>query len=159
MDKAQVLSWPEYRIRVAFRVPKAYAFRWCTDFSAEDPHLEKEAYERKIVERTAQRVVFEDLEETEAGWIWSREDVVLRPPNRWHMEGTGNRREVVADYLLTSLPDGRTQLELTWRRHPNAPEKKKLTKAQREADTLRAWKRFAAAMEKDYRRAHSRPRR
>ena len=95
-------------------------------------------------------MVFEDLEETKDGWFWSRDTVTLRPQNRWHMDGTGNRRDVTANYLLSRLPDGRTQLELRWKRQPKWPEAKKLTKAQREADTLRAWKRFAAAMERDY---------
>ncbi len=145
-------AWsPEYRTRVAFRVPLEFAFAWCTDYTPEDASLEGESYERKIIERTARRVVFEDLEESKDGWFWSRDVVTLRPPRRWHMDGTGNRRDVTADYLLTSLPDGRTQLELRWRRQPKGPEAKKITKARREADPLRAWKRFAAAMERDYR--------
>ena len=147
-------TWPEYRIRVAFRVPLDYAFAWCTDFSPEDASLEGESYQRKIIERTPRRVVFEDLEESGGGWIWSRDVVTLRPPNRWHMDGFGNRRDVTADYLLSSLPDGRTQLELRWRRHPTVPEVKKLTRAQREASTTTAWKRFGAAMERDYRGSH-----
>ena len=147
-------AWsPEYRVRVAFRAPLDFAFAWCTDYTPQDASLEGESYQRKVVERTPRRVVFEDLEESETGWVWSRDVVSLRPPNRWHMDGTGNRRDVTADYLLTSLPDGRTQLELRWRRHPTVPEAKKLTKAQREADTLTAWKRFGAAMERDYRRS------
>lgn len=147
---------PEYRIRVAFRVPLDFAFAWCTDFTPEDASLEGESYERKIIERTPRRVVFEDLEESETGWIWKRDVVALRPPNRWHMESTGNRRDVTADYVLSSLPEGRTQLELRWRRRPTVLEATKLTKAQREASTLLAWKRFAAAMERDYRRSRRR---
>lgn len=146
-------AWPEYRIRVTFRVPLKFAFVWCTDYTPQDAALEGESYERKVIERTLRRVVFEDLEESKDGWLWSRDVVTLRPPNRWHMDGVGNRRDVTADYLLSSLPDGRTQLELRWRRHPTVPEAKKLTKAEREADTLRAWKRFGAAMERDYRRS------
>ncbi len=150
--RSQHRAWsPEYQIRVAFRVPLDFAFTWCTDFSPQDASLEGESYQRKIVERTPRRVVFEDLEETKGGWVWSRDTVTLRPPNRWHMDGTGNRRDVTANYVLSRLPGGRTQLELRWRRQPKGPEAKKLTKAQREADTLRAWKRFAVAMERDYR--------
>ncbi|MGQ0797735.1 MAG: hypothetical protein ACT4OI_07740 [Methanobacteriota archaeon] len=146
-------SWtgPEYRIRVTFRVPLDFAFDWCTDFTPHDPSLEGESYERKIIERTARRVVFEDLEESESGWIWSRDVVTLRPPNGWHMDGIGNRRDVTADYVLSRLPDGRTQLELRWRRRPKVPETEKLTKAQREASSTRSWKRFGAAMVRDYR--------
>jgi len=147
-------AWsPEYRIRVAFRAPLDFAFAWCTDYTPQDASLEGESYERKVVERTPRRVVFEDLEESDTGWVWSRDVVTLRPPNRWNMVGTGNRRDVKANYVLTRLSDGRTQLELRWRRQPKLPEAKKISKAQREADTLRAWERFGEAMERDYRRA------
>ncbi len=151
--RIQERQWsPEYRISVAFHAPLDFAFAWCTDFSPQDARLEGETYQRKIVERTPRRVVFEDLEEAKDGWVWSRDTVTLRPPKRWSMVGTGNRRDVTANYLLSRLPNGQTQLELRWRRQPKEPEAKKLTKAQREADTLRAWKRFAAAMERDYQR-------
>ena len=143
---------PEYRIRVTFRVPLKFAFGWCTDYTPQDARLEGESYRRKIVERTPRRVVFEDLEESETGWIWSRDVVTLHPPNRWHMDGSGNRGDVMADYVLSSLPDDRTQLELRWRRRPIVPETERPTKAEREASTTRAWKRFGAAMERDYRR-------
>ncbi len=128
-------------------------FAWCTDFSPEDSRLEGEPYQLKVLERSARRVVFEDLEETGTGWVWTRDVVDLRPPNRWHMEGGGNRRDVVADYRLSALPGGRTRLNLRWRRRPRVPEAKPLTKAQREASTMRAWKRFAAAMKRDHHRS------
>lgn len=149
----RVSTGPEYRIRVTFRVPLTFAFAWCTDFTPEDASLEGEAYTRKIIERTPRRVVFEDLEEDDRGWIWTREVVTLRPPNRWHMDGVGSRRDATADYVLSSLPDGRTLLDLRWRRRPTVREAKTLTKAEREASMLRAWKRFGAAMERDYTRS------
>jgi hypothetical protein len=142
---------PEYRIKVAFRVPLEYAFGWCTDYTPEDGALEGESYARKIIERGERRVVFEDLEDSDSGWIWGRDVVTLRPPNRWHMEGVGSRRHVVADYALRRLPEGRTELELRWRRTPTMPEIKPLTKAEREAEAVEAWEKFAAAMEADYR--------
>jgi hypothetical protein len=142
----------EARIRVAFRVPLDFAFAWCTDYTPEDGALEGESYKRKIIERTARRVVFEDLEETDSGWVWSRDVVALRPPNRWHMDGIGNRRDVTADYVLTSLPDGRTQLELRWWRRPKPPGKK-IPRAVREKQNTLAWKRFGVAMEREYRQS------
>jgi hypothetical protein len=71
-----------------------------------------ESYERKIIERKPRRVVLEDLEETESRWVWARDVVTLRPPNRWHMKNLGNRRDAEGDYVLSRLRDGRTQLEL-----------------------------------------------
>src|SRR6058998_3597647 len=109
---------PEYRVRVSFGVPLDFAFAWCTDYTPEDASLEGETYQRKIIERTSRRVIFEDLEESDDGWNWSRDVVTLRPPNRWHMIGIGNRRDVRADYVLSPLPDGRTRFDLRWRRRP-----------------------------------------
>ena len=145
-------SGPECRISVSFRVPLDFAFAWCTDYTPQDASLEGESYRRKIIERTPRRVIFEDLEESDTGWEWSREIVTLQPPNRWHMDGIGNYRDVTADYVLSPLPDGRTRLDLRWRRRPKTPEAKKKTKAEREASAIRAWKRFGAAMERDHRR-------
>ena len=99
------------------------------------------------------------MEETKDGWDWSRAVVSLRPPDRWHMDGIGNNRDVTADYELSSLPDGRTRLDLRWRRRPIVPDVVRRTKAEREASSTRAWKRFAAALERDYRQeARTRPR-
>src|SRR2546429_2299356 len=150
--KRQSLPGPEFRIKVAFRVPMDYAFAWCTDYTPDDGRLEGEKYERRIIERSARRVVFEDLEDTKEGWLWNRDVVTLRPPNRWHMDGIASRADVTADYVLSKLPNGRTQLDLRWRRRPRMSGLKQPTKAQREASTLVAWKRFGAAMERDYRR-------
>src|SRR5438128_4115338 len=152
----QEWTGPEYRIRVSFGVPLDFAFAWCTDYTPEDASLEGESYQRKIIERTPDRVIFEDLEESDDGWNWSQDVVTLSPPNKWHMDGIGNRRDVTADYVLSPLPDGRTRVDLRWSRRPKVPEAKKLTKAEREASTMRAWKRFAAAMEQDYRRSRRR---
>ncbi len=146
----------EARIRVAFRVPLEFAFDWCTDYTPRDAALEGESYERRILERTPRRVVFEDLEDTPSGWVWGRDVVTLRPPNRWHMEGVGSHRDVTADYRLTRLADGRTELELRWWRRPKLLGKP-IPRAQREKEGIRAWKRFGAAMERDYRRTHRSP--
>src|SRR2546421_10540746 len=142
---------PEYHIRVPSRAPVDFVFAWGPDYTPGDAALEKEAYQRKIIERPPRAVVFEDLEESKDGWDGSRAVVSLRPPNRWHMDGMGNNRDVVADYVLSSLPDGRTRLDLRWKRRPHGPDAK-LTKAEREASSTRGWKRFALALEADYKR-------
>jgi hypothetical protein len=142
---------PEFHIRVRFRAPIDYVFAWCTDYTPQDAGLEGETYTRKIIERTPRQVIFEDLEETKTGWDWGRDVVTLRPPNRWDMVGVGNHRDVKANYRLKTLPDGQTELDLRWRRRPIGPDASKLTKAQREASSLRAWKMFGAALERDYR--------
>jgi len=143
---------PEYHVTVSFRAPLDFVFAWCTDYTPEDAKLENESYERKIIERTPRQVIFEDLEESKDGWNWGRDVVSLHPPNRWHMEGVGNKRDVVADYQLSHLLDDRTRLDLRWKREPKVAETKPLTKAQREASGKRAWESFAKALERDYNR-------
>ncbi|MCI4371078.1 MAG: hypothetical protein L3J78_00330 [Thermoplasmata archaeon] len=154
MPKASPQKWsPEYHVSVAFRAPLDFVFRWCTDYTPDDALLENDSYRRKIIERTPRRVVFEDLDESESGWDWSRDVVTLRPPNRWRMDGVGNNRDVVADYLLTRLEEGRTRLDLRWKRRPKVPQAKQQTKAAREASATRAWKAFGTALERDYKRS------
>ncbi len=140
----------EARVKAVFRVPLDFAFEWCTDYTPQDAALEGESYTRKVVERSARRVVFEDLEETPSGWVWARDTVTLRPPNRWRMEGIGSHRDVTAEYVLTPLSDERTAFELVWWRRPHSPGKK-ISRAQREKETTVAWRRFAKVMERDYR--------
>src|SRR5207245_4589974 len=84
---------PEYRIRVSFGVPLDFAFAWCTDYAPEDASLEGESYQRKIIERTPHRVIFEDLEENEDGWGWGGDVVALFLPSRCGMVGVGNLRD------------------------------------------------------------------
>lgn len=149
----QTWKGPEYHVSVSFRAPLDFVFAWCTDYTPGDAKLEKEDYERKIIERTPRRVIFEDLEEAKDGWNWSRDVVSLHPPNRWHADGIGNNRDWVGDYMLATLPDGRTRLDLRWRRRPKVPDAKPLTKEEREASGKRAWESFAAALERDYNRS------
>ena len=144
---------PEYHASVSFHAPLDFVFAWCTDYTPEDGALENENYARKIIERTPRRVIFEDLEESPSGWDWQRAIVSLRPPNRWHMVGVGNNRDVEADYVLSNLPRGRTRLDLRWKRMPRVADVKKRSKAEREASATRAWKRFAVALERDYQKS------
>ena len=145
------LALPEYHVRTEFRVPLAFAFRWCTDYTPDDAKLEKENYVRKIISRKSGRVVYEDLEEAPGGWSWSRTSVRLSPPDRWHMESVGSHRYVVADYRLTRRGPDRTQFDLWWRRAPTLLKARRLSKPSRERETFRAWRLFARAMERDHR--------
>jgi len=107
-----------YEIRSKFRAPLPFVFEWCTDYSSDDPRLEKENYTRKILGRKGRRVTYEDLYDTPNGWMWSHQTVTLHPPNRWHAEALGNYREWSLEYTLKELPDGRTELTLRGQRRP-----------------------------------------
>jgi hypothetical protein len=147
---------PEYHIETVLRVPLAFAFRWCTDFRPDDARREGESYERKILERTSRRVVFEDLESIPTGWRWTRHVVTLRPPNRWHSETVGNYRDATLDYQLTALGPGRTRFELTWKRRVSPLGGRPPSRKFIETGTLAAWRNFAKAIEADYRKARRR---
>lgn len=149
-------QWPPplYEIRIEFRAPLSYVFDWLTDFSPEDPALEKGTYQRKVIARGRRRVVLEDLTDTKKGWEWYRSTITLHPPNRWHAELRGNVPDWNLDYRLTSLAPDRTLLTIRWhiRRRPGVPGQKIPPKE----TTLRMmrglWRHFSEALEQDYRR-------
>jgi hypothetical protein len=114
--------WRRFHIHVVFKVPLSFVYRWCTDFGPDDGQYSGEDktinLNRRIIERTPNRVVFENLYDRGRGWAWERHVVTLMPPDRWHSEGKGVYSENVMDYKLTELPDGRTRLDINWRSRP-----------------------------------------
>ena len=148
-----VKSGPECHVQATFRAPIDFVFRWCTDFSPADARLEGESYDRRVLSRTPRRVVYEDLEWTPGGWHWGRYTVTLRPPTRWTAERVGNYLDCSIRYTLARLPDGRTRLDLRWHRRPTGLGSRRWSKTAVERGTTRMWKRFAAALEADFRRA------
>jgi hypothetical protein len=142
-----------YEIRVTFRVPLDFAFRWCTDYNSDDPGLEGESYRRQVLERRKDHVVYEDLDSTPAGWMWSRWNVVLKPPDRWFGRAVGNYRGWNVRYRLSARPGGRTELWLRGRRHPMQLGTVNPRKSELEAELRANWTKFGRAMEADYRRS------
>lgn len=139
-------------VRTTFRAPLPFVLRWCTDYSPEDSGLEGDAFRRQILERTSRRVVYEDLDTSVGGWLWSRWVVTIQPPDRWHGESVGNYRKWDVDYRLTPLADGRTQLTLRGQRTPFALGRKSPSKTAIEKNLAKSWERFARALESDYRK-------
>jgi hypothetical protein len=68
------------------------------------------------------------------------------------MKSVGNRRVVMADYLLTDAPGGATQLDLRRRRRMSLLEFTPRPKATQDWEGKRAWGRFARALERDDRK-------
>ena len=147
-------SWPAplYEIRITFRAPLSFTFRWCTDYTSQDPELLRWAFQRKVVEKGPRRRVFEELEVSPSGWDWSRWVVTLHPPNKWHAEAVGNLRDWSVDYLLTPVGDQRTELWLRLRRRPRGLGRRNPGKARFERVLLTMWKGYGRALERDYRR-------
>lgn len=145
-----------YQIRTEFHAPLEFVFRWCTDFTPKDAQYEADSYQRRILRRSKRFVVFEDLEDSEEGWIWARHVVRLEPPNRWHSDSTGNHRTIRLDYRLSRLPGGRTRLVLTAHRRPAGIGGKNPSRSQRERTVGRSWKSLGKSLERDIRKRRER---
>jgi hypothetical protein len=138
-------------LHVPFRAPLPFVFEWCTDFTPHDPSLEGDSYARRVLSRDGGRVVYEDLDSTPEGWQWSRWTVALRPPDAWHADAVGNYRDWSVDYRLRSQPDGGTELTLRGRRRPAGLGAKSPTRAEIERNLAANWKKYARALESDFR--------
>lgn len=146
---------PSYELRVEFRAPLEFVYAWCTDFRSDDARAEGESYLRRVLRRSLQAVVFEDLYDTPEGWRWSRHVVRLDPPGHWHSDTVGSHRAYSLDYRLTRLPGDRTRLVLRARRRPYGIGGKNPPKADWERETAKSWKNLGRALERDYRKRHS----
>ncbi len=145
-----------YEVRAVFGAPLDFAFRWCLDYSSRDPALEGSSSTRRVLERKKGRIVYEDLERTKAGWSWSRSTVRPQPPARWHADILGNYRSWDLDYWLVPLGPERTEFHLRGRRRPMVLGLVNPSKAELERELTGMWKRYARALEADYRRSLSR---
>jgi hypothetical protein len=142
-----------YRFRAVFHAPLPFVFRWCTDYRTDDARLEHESFERRILQRTSRRVIYEDLERTRNGWSWRRHVVTLRPPDRWWSDSVGNYRDFHLEYELRELPGGRTEMRFRGRRvpavlaSPNPPVREFVRSMEN------SWRHFGVELERDYRRS------
>ncbi len=146
-----------YQIRTTFAVPREFAFAWCTDYTEADRVLQGEEGSRQILRKGARTVVYEDLTPTDQGWMWSRQTVTLRPPNRWTAKAIGNYRTWDLFYSLRQLPNGRTEFTLRGRRRATPLGGKNPPKAVLEKELRTVWRNLGAAMERDYRARTRRP--
>ena len=166
MPRGRVRQHPPRKARDAsyefggtFRAPLPFVYRWCLDYSPEDPRLEGSDSVRKIASRSAREVIYEDLEEGPGGWMWSHIVVTKRPPNAWHAEITGSHRHWSLDYELRELPHGRTQLAVRGLRRPTELGGANPSRTELEPELNQMWKNYGRALERDYRRAAGRRRR
>ena len=142
-----------FHVRAEFRAPLDFVFRWCTDYRSDDARREKDHYTRRILSRSRNRVVYEDLSSHGDGWRWSRHTVDLHPPLRWHSDSVGSHRTLDLDYTLTALGPERTRLDLRWRRWATPIGAPRIPKRETERETTVAWVHFGKELEKDYRKS------
>ncbi|MGI0140039.1 MAG: hypothetical protein ACREBT_02660 [Thermoplasmata archaeon] len=141
-----------YEVRLTFHAPVDFAYRWCTDYRPDDARLEGEKYTRRVLERSKTRVVYEDLERTKHGWMWSHASVRLFPPDHWHADVVGNYRSWTLDYRLRSLGEGGTAFHMRGKRIPSGIGGPNPPKVEFEAQLASMWGNFGRALEADYRR-------
>jgi hypothetical protein len=146
-------------VRATFRAPVDFVYEWCTDYTPQDSRYEGDAYQRKILRRSAREVVYEDLSDGPEGWFWSRHVVRLQPPNRWHSDSVGSHRAYSLDYTLSKLPGDRTQLTLEAYRRPYGVGGKNPPKSTWEASVAKSWRSFGKVLERDFARTTSKRRR
>jgi len=76
--------------------------------------------------------------------------VTLNPPRAWHLDSRGDEDDEIGGYLLRRLGPRRTKLEMTF------VERWKIRNYPSRADYLKhineIWDKYAAALERDYRR-------
>ncbi len=145
-----------FEVRATFAAPRDFVYSWLTDFSAEDPAITGDAYQRKLIAKSARRVVFEDLSETEEGWGWLRNTVALVPPSRWQMLAVGNSLDAKATYRLVRRGNNSTELIMRWRLRSGVLPHKVPAKTVLEAGMREVWAIYGQALEKDYARARER---
>lgn len=139
----------KYRLTETFDAPKEYVFAWCTDFREDDGKFLGSKTERKILEKTPERVVWRVRHKDGKGFTEGVRAVWLDPPNSWHLDTCGDGREV-GDYRLTSLGKKRTRLDMrfvvTYDSKGEVEDKDEW-----EADGVKHWKIYKRALEADYR--------
>jgi len=142
-----------YEIRMTFRAPLAFAYEWCTDYTPKDRKLEGDPGTRQILRKGRRTVVYEDLNATDHGWMWSRQTVTLQPPDRWHAIAIGNYRTWDLDYSLRPLPGGRTEFSMRGERRATPLGVKNPPKRVLEHELRVMWANLGRALDKDYRRS------
>jgi hypothetical protein len=146
-----------YEIKRVFRAPIGFAYDWCTDYTPNDRKLEGDPGSRRIIRKTRRTAVYEDLNETPHGWMWSRQTITLQPPNRWYGIADGNYRRWKLNYSLRELSGGRTEFTMHGERRATPLGVKNPPKAEMEKELKVMWRNLGRALERDYRKSRRRP--
>jgi hypothetical protein len=148
-----------YEIQRVLRAPLDYAFEWCTDYTEADRKLQGDPGSRQILRTTARSRVYEDLNETPHGWMWSRQTVTLHPPDRWTATAVGNYRTWNLVYTLREISAERTEFTMHGERRATPLGGRNPPKAVLEKELNVMWRNLGSALERDYRASRPRARR
>ena len=143
-----------YRISKVFNAPLSFVYRWCTDFREDDLKMVGSKTKRMMLERNSKHVVWRNLDSSAKKGLQGIRSVRLMPPNRWHLDTTGDKH-LVGDYRLTRLGGTRTRLDMKFV-ETSADRRKLESPGSWEAETQEEWDTYGRYLERDYRR-HLRP--
>ncbi|MGA2785804.1 MAG: hypothetical protein ABSF09_14020 [Candidatus Bathyarchaeia archaeon] len=105
---------------------------------------------RSILEKTMERVIYTIRYSSGEKTMNAVNIVTLKPPKAWYLDSRGDEDDTIGEYHLTSLGPRKTRLEMTFveswkiRNYPG--------KAEYLSDVHRIWDKYAAALERDYKR-------
>lgn len=136
------------RVSKVINAPLSFVYEWCTDYREDDNKIIGSTTQRKILQRTRQRVIYLSIYKRGAKTTCAVSIVTLRPPKAWHLDYVGEEYDETGDYRLVRLGAQRTRLSMVFRERykiRDAPTKAEDTKQVREI-----WNKYAAALEGDY---------
>jgi len=148
----------DYAFRQRFRVPAAWAFRWCVDFGPDDTKLSTRHSSRKVLWLSPGTVTLDDTFRRPSGERVRKVKLVQIYPSAkyWvstHIAGPNHHSQ----FRYTILPDGRNASFLVFEGRDLAWEGRPLSEAanRERAERLRSedaefWKRLAVRLERDY---------
>ncbi len=138
------------KVSKTIRAPLHFVYDWCTDYRESDPKITGSKSKRRILLKNRHRAVYV-VDYKSRGKPKSAVDVVtLCPPKAWHLDFTGDEDDEVGDYVLTSLGQRKTRLDMKFQEHYKI--NKAPTQAQDVKGTHEVWDKFVAALERDYAR-------
>jgi hypothetical protein len=147
-----------YEFSQSFNVPAAEAFRWCTDYHADDHKLMGNKGYRKVTRVSGDTVILEDTLYP-AGRAVTKKKIIKVDKERmtyFNFHITGANKNSLYFYRIIPEGDGKSWLEYTGYEltYPKrAPTKKQLaaTAMADAATRTKEWGRLARAMERDVR--------
>jgi hypothetical protein len=137
-----------YRISKIINAPLRFVYDWCTDFREDDYKISGSKSRRTFLEKTKRQVILVTRYPSNGGFAVAVQIVSLHPPRRWHLDKFSQEENEVVEYRLRKLGSGRTKLDMVFKvewKIPNVPSTAEVLE-----ETNRAWDRYSAALEKDY---------
>jgi hypothetical protein len=138
----------KYKLSETFNAPLDYVFKWCTDFREDDNKLIGSKTERKILEKSPERVIWRVRYKEGKGYAEGVRVVWLHPPNSWSLDTCGDERER-GEYRLKALGKSKTQLDMKYLVTYDSKDEVE-DRDEWETDGARHWKAYKKALEADF---------